>query len=196
MGSFILILCFNVERGWYFGGAVFFLVRSFPFREAHNEASKSEILSCSSTILNYRRAKYPRNWVYTWRQKLDVLSLIEKTYPRSSPSARSIAELLQQNPLAIVSQNVGPKLRTTPHVKQPPWSSFFFFASLVWFATRCQTSSIKHAWIAAWPILRKVRLWTNCAGAKKTYPLLWRLANQKTLNEISERLPTQAEWPW
>ncbi|MEP3350471.1 MAG: MurR/RpiR family transcriptional regulator [Marinomonas sp.] len=36
--------------------------------------------------------------------KQDVLSLIEKNYPNLSPSARSIANYLQQNPLAIVSQ--------------------------------------------------------------------------------------------
>ncbi|MBJ7539395.1 MurR/RpiR family transcriptional regulator [Marinomonas transparens] len=36
--------------------------------------------------------------------KQDVLSLIEKSYPDLSPSARSIANYLQQNPLAIVSQ--------------------------------------------------------------------------------------------
>ena len=36
--------------------------------------------------------------------KLDVLSLIEKNYPNLSPSARSIANYLQQHPLAIVSQ--------------------------------------------------------------------------------------------
>ncbi|MCV2401943.1 MurR/RpiR family transcriptional regulator [Marinomonas sp. C2222] len=36
--------------------------------------------------------------------KQDVLSLIEINYPKLSPSARSIANYLQQHPLAIVSQ--------------------------------------------------------------------------------------------
>lgn len=36
--------------------------------------------------------------------KQDVLSLIEQNYPNLSPSARTIANYLQQHPLAIVSQ--------------------------------------------------------------------------------------------
>ncbi|TDO97296.1 MurR/RpiR family transcriptional regulator [Marinomonas balearica] len=36
--------------------------------------------------------------------KQDVLALIEQNYPNLSPSARSIANYLQQHPLAIVSQ--------------------------------------------------------------------------------------------
>ena len=36
--------------------------------------------------------------------KQDVLSLIEQNYPTLSPSARTIANYLQQHPLAIVSQ--------------------------------------------------------------------------------------------
>ncbi|ETX12401.1 RpiR family transcriptional regulator [Marinomonas ushuaiensis DSM 15871] len=56
--------------------------------------------------------------------KQDVLSLIEANYSKLSPSARSIANYLQQNPLAIVSQTSA-EIADNTHTSKATVSRFF-----------------------------------------------------------------------
>lgn len=56
--------------------------------------------------------------------KQDVLSRIEKDYSHLSPSAQSIANYLQQNPLAIVSQTSA-EIATHTHTSKATVSRFF-----------------------------------------------------------------------
>lgn len=56
--------------------------------------------------------------------KQDVLSLIEQNYPNLSPSARSIANYLQQHPLAIVSQTSA-EIAEHTHTSKATVSRFF-----------------------------------------------------------------------
>jgi DNA-binding MurR/RpiR family transcriptional regulator len=104
--------------------------------------------------------------------KQDVLSLIEKTYPTLSPSARSIANYLQQNPLAIVSQTSAEIADNTNTSKA--------------------TVSAKQAQLAlresGVPIFTQGSSLDQTAQELKNLSLTFEGLRPETLNEISERL--------
>ncbi|RNF50528.1 MurR/RpiR family transcriptional regulator [Marinomonas hwangdonensis] len=117
--------------------------------------------------------------------KQDVLSLIEQTYPTLSPSARSIANYLQQNPLAIVSQTSA-EIAENTHTSKATVSRFFRQLGYE------SQQGAKQAQLAlresGVPIFTQGSSLDQTAQELKNLSLTFEGLRPDTLNEISERL--------
>lgn len=117
--------------------------------------------------------------------KQDVLSLIEKNYPALSSSARAIANYLQQNPLAIVSQTSA-EIADNTNTSKATVSRFFRQLGYD------SHQSAKQAQLAlresGVPIFTQGSSLDQTEQELKNLSLTFEGLRSESLNEISERL--------